>query len=615
MYKIKLQFLVSAVMLVTAATASAEFYYSGGRQIPLKVDSLKVTIKFDAALPDTLQDSLLAAIDRIAQVVEDIHLIDDFIACSLSTGMNYYSLLDSLAVLPGLNFVEPYYVTVNDTPMVVGQHLFVGFDPAVPRAEIDSINQFYGVEIVDSMMQTTYLLRMMSSTPYRVLDLANLYYELPQTRFSHPNFSIPIARFAYRLYDYYHSYQWHIKRVIGEFNSASVWDFAGLQDTVKVAVIDDGVASHEDLYHRRVLSGYDFVNNIPSGYPYYTDGHGMGCAGIIAAGHTTDSVEGTLTSSGVISLNPNTDILPVKIFDSSQAATPWGIAAAINYAWQNGAEVLNNSWGNTIEGYEYQGITRAIDSAYTYGRNGLGCPLIFATGNQWYEWISYPAILPTTFAVGASHYTDYRWDYSQYGPELDVVAPSGYTCLWGDVWTLDQMMYSGYNIGRDSICGHEVEWDCGPSGNDMDYDCYFGGTSAACAIVSGVASLILAKDSTLPVDTVYDILRHSAQTELMFDTITPPDLELGYGRVDAFRAILSLSHGNVDNQIGPGGEIDVADLTYLVAYLFQGHAEPFPSLLLGDCDCNGDVDVNDLTYLVAFLFGSGPAPVRPCYAF
>jgi len=322
MFKIKLMPTVAVVVALLVASASAEYYYSGGRQIPLKVDSLKVTIKFDAALPDSLQDSLLAAIDRIAQVVEDVHLIDDFIACSLSTGMNYYSFLDSLDRVPGLNFVEPYYVTVNDTPMLVGQHLHVAFDPAVPRAEIDSINQFYGVEIVDSMMQTEYLLRMTPSTPYRVLDLANLYYELPQTCFSHPNFSIPIARFAYKLYDYYHSYQWHIKRVVGEFNSASVWDFAGLQDTVKVAVICDGVASHEDLYHRRVLTGYDFVNNIPSGHPYYKDGHGMGCAGIIAAGHTTDSVEGTLTSSGVISLNPNTVILPVKIFDNSQAATP-----------------------------------------------------------------------------------------------------------------------------------------------------------------------------------------------------------------------------------------------------------------------------------------------------
>lgn len=37
----------AAILALMATTASAEFYYSGGRQIPLKVDSIKVTIKFD----------------------------------------------------------------------------------------------------------------------------------------------------------------------------------------------------------------------------------------------------------------------------------------------------------------------------------------------------------------------------------------------------------------------------------------------------------------------------------------------------------------------------------------------------------------------------------------
>ncbi|HWR82895.1 MAG TPA: alpha/beta fold hydrolase [Candidatus Deferrimicrobium sp.] len=69
--------------------------------------------------------------------------------------------------------------------------------------------------------------------------------------------------------------------------------------------------------------------------------------------------------------------------------------------------------------------------------------------------------------------------------------------------------------------------------------------------------------------------------------------------------------GNVDGLIGPAGEIDVTDLTYLVGYLFQsGQAPP--------CDDEGNVDgitgpagaidVSDLTYLVAFLFSGGAAP-------
>ncbi len=72
--------------------------------------------------------------------------------------------------------------------------------------------------------------------------------------------------------------------------------------------------------------------------------------------------------------------------------------------------------------------------------------------------------------------------------------------------------------------------------------------------------------------------------------------------------------GNVDMITGAGGEIDVADLTYLVAYLFLGGPPP-PCIPEANVDgltgAGGPVDVADLTYLVAYLFAGGPAPV-PC---
>ncbi|MFH1374377.1 MAG: dockerin type I domain-containing protein [bacterium] len=64
--------------------------------------------------------------------------------------------------------------------------------------------------------------------------------------------------------------------------------------------------------------------------------------------------------------------------------------------------------------------------------------------------------------------------------------------------------------------------------------------------------------------------------------------------------------GDVDRN----GAIDVGDLTYLVAYLFQGGPAP-PCPEEGDVDGSGGIDVGDLTYLVAYLFLGGPAP-PPC---
>jgi len=67
--------------------------------------------------------------------------------------------------------------------------------------------------------------------------------------------------------------------------------------------------------------------------------------------------------------------------------------------------------------------------------------------------------------------------------------------------------------------------------------------------------------------------------------------------------------GNVDMLIGPGGPIDVSDLTYLVAYLFTGGPEP-PCIEEGNVDgldgSAGPIDVSDLTFLVVYLFTGGP---------
>jgi serine protease len=411
---------------------------------------------------------------------------------------------------------------------------------------------------------------------------------------------------AYKLYDYYNSYQPHTKKVIGTFNTASVWDFAGLGRPIKVAVIDDGVNSHEDLPSSRVLAGYDFADDESDTRPGPNEGHGMGCSGIIAASHTTDSLTGLLSSSGVISLDPQIKILPVNIFgDSANPASNDSIAEAVTYAYTHGADILSNSWGYGSSTFDYPALTEALERATLFGRNGRGCPVIFSSGNgsPYISGVLYPANLPYCFAVGATQLDDYRWYYSSYGSALDIVAPSGDVNLQGDVWTLDQMGNLGYNPTYIS--------DCPPGSNDIDYDCRFGGTSAACPVVSGIAALLLSKDTTLGAQAIYYILRNSAQTNLDWGSITPPDNQYGYGRVDAFRAILSLSRGDVNNS----GTISVSDVTSLAAYLYGFGPEPFPSVLLGDCDCSGTVNMSDVTYLVSYLHGYGPPPVKPCFEF
>jgi hypothetical protein len=140
-----------------------------------------------------------------------------------------------------------------------------------------------------------------------------------------------------------------------------------------------------------------------------------------------------------------------------------------------------------------------------------------------------------------------------------------------------------------------------------------------------------------------DSIKNDLHSVIVFDTLptfTSADTFVYYivlatiqnGNEAAFKAILDAgeawycdhiaplgcgccaNRGNVDNIIGPGGPVDVADLTYLVAFLFQGGAAP-PCIDQGNVDSivgpGGPIDVADLTYLVAFLFQGGSAP-PPC---
>ncbi|HOZ07169.1 MAG TPA: hypothetical protein PKW75_02675, partial [candidate division Zixibacteria bacterium] len=65
--------------------------------------------------------------------------------------------------------------------------------------------------------------------------------------------------------------------------------------------------------------------------------------------------------------------------------------------------------------------------------------------------------------------------------------------------------------------------------------------------------------------------------------------------------------GNVDGKIQPEPVVNLADLTYLTAYLFRGGLRP-ACLEEANVDGQGTVAVADLTYLVAYLFRGGEAP-------
>lgn len=129
--------------------------------------------------------------------------------------------------------------------------------------------------------------------------------------------------------------------------------------------------------------------------------------------------------------------------------------------------------------------------------------------------LSYPASNQYTVAVGASTDFGRRSDYSQYGTDLDFVAPSSGGLK--DIFTTD----------RTGIKGDDPN----------NYSPYFGGTSAATPLASGVAALMLSRNPTLTSDQVRTILRQTCQ-KIGDDPYTNGRNEhYGSGRIDAQAAV------------------------------------------------------------------------------
>lgn len=206
-------------------------------------------------------------------------------------------------------------------------------------------------------------------------------------------------------------------------------------------------------------------------------------------------------------------------------------ADGFNYAWRNGASVISNSWSSSVQ---YEILDDAISAALTNGRNGLGCVVAFASGND-NSSVNYPANSnPDILVVGAMSPCGQRknpnscdgegWG-SNYGSTLDVVAPGVL------IPTTDITGSAGYTTG--------------------DYVSNFNGTSSACPHVAGVAALILSVNPNLSQKQVANIIEKTAQKVGGYNYSTTSgrsngtwNNEMGYGLINAFAAVASIVQFN-----------------------------------------------------------------------
>jgi serine protease len=297
---------------------------------------------------------------------------------------------------------------------------------------------------------------------------------------------------------------WHLQKI----EAAAAWNFFSGGSNIVIAIVDDAIQrSHPDLAPNMWVNpgeipgngidddgngfvddvyGWDFSTNTGNIEPPSDDmGHGTHVAGIASA--ATDN------GIGIASIGFSAKIMGIK---SSNTAGSWPSSNSYNgilYAANNGANVINMSWGGAPFSTTHQNV---IDQAIA-----KGCILVGAAGNDNSDEVLYPAGYGGVISVASSDLNDKRSTFSNYGDWVKITAPGS-------------SIESTYPTNRYATTS---------------------GTSMASPMVAGLIALMKSLNPAMPNSELIQCLYSSADN---IDAENPIFVgRLGAGRINARRAM------------------------------------------------------------------------------
>lgn len=462
----------------------------------------------------------------------------------LNNSAPYSEQLNQLRQNASVELAAPYFKNKTTDKIGLSNYFYVKLKNQYDLALLKETAQSIQVQLVgqNKFMPLWYTLKCTGNSQYNALQAANFFYETGRFAAAEPDLMVDYllnaaatdigvanpakthAWFDLVPADPLYLNQWGLNNTGQNGGTAGIdiqaedaWDITTGDPTIVIAVLDQGFEmNHPDLAANTFGTGFDAqTGTAPS---VIRGNHGTACAGIIGAVQNNVGVSGVAPNSRISSISVN--------FEGT--TTTQMLADGINWAVNNGAAIISNSWtGGAPSGI----FDNAITNALTNGRGGLGTIIVFATGNN-NGAIPYPVNSnPGILAVGAMSPCGQRknpascdgenWWGGNFGATLDVVAPGVL------IPTTDRQGVAGYVGG--------------------DYTNTFNGTSSACPHVAGVAALVLSVNPNLTAQQVADIIEQSA-------TKVRPDLygyavtagrpngtwhtEMGYGLVNAHAAVL-----------------------------------------------------------------------------
>lgn len=173
----------------------------------------------------------------------------------------------------------------------------------------------------------------------------------------------------------------------------------------RVLVLDTGIDAEHPSLKANFEKGQDFTGESDGSDFTDTVGHGTHCAGTIA---------GVEDASGFSGVAPEAKLLMGRVC-SEQGCSNVSIAQGINWGIAENVDVISMSLGGMWSTPAERSAVAAADAA--------GIAVVAASGNSGTPKVSYPAALSTVIAVGAINSNLEKAEFSQWGPELAIVAP------------------------------------------------------------------------------------------------------------------------------------------------------------------------------------------------